>query len=70
MTKGVKIITITPIGTKKEHKKLLLKEGEKSFIALEFYSKNDFNIGDRIDIIYSIHTSEFNSTIDINLLLA
>jgi len=69
ITKQVKVLDITLIGAKKEHKRFLLEESQRHLIALEFRSKSSVAIGDRVDITYTLHKNEFNNMLSVNLFL-
>jgi len=67
ITQNVEIIDIKNIGQEGEHKKYRLKEQNRVLTAIEFKSKNSFNIGDIVNITYTLSKNEFNNNIYINL---
>jgi len=69
ITQNVEVVDITEIGANKEHKRFRLRDGNTVMVALEFRAKSTLNIGDRVDITYTLSKNEFNGNIYINLFL-
>jgi len=69
IAKDVEILDIKTMGQNSEHKSYFLNDGTKAFRAVEFRSKSDFKIGDKIDIAYSLGKNEYNGNTYINLYL-
>jgi len=69
ITKSVEVVDIAEIGANKEHKRFRLKDGNIVMVALEFRAKSKLNLGDRVDITYTLSKNEYNGVIYINLFL-
>ncbi len=69
ITKDVKVVAIKEIGAKKEHKRFILENSNKHFVALEFRAKSEVKVGEKVEITYTLHKNEFNNQIEINLFL-
>ena len=67
ITKNVEVLDIKEVGSDGEHKRYRLRDGGKILSAIEFRSKNNPNIGDFIDITYTLSKNFYNDNIYINL---
>ena len=67
IAKDVEVLQIYEVGQNREHKKYKLKQDKKVLFAMEFRSKSNLNIGDRIDFIFTISKNIYQESVYINL---
>jgi len=69
IAKNVTISNIKFLGKEKEHQKLHLTKNNITFESLLFRDSREFKIGQKIDIVFTIHKNSFNQQIKIQLIL-
>jgi hypothetical protein len=57
------------MGRDKEHKRFLLSHYGKVQTGVLFKTKRGFNLGEKVDIIYTINENHFNGRVTIQLML-
>ena len=67
ITKNVEVLEIYEVGKNKEHKRYRLRDKNRVFSAIEFRSKSQIEIGDIVEIIYTVDKNEYNGNLYINL---
>jgi len=67
--KDVTISSIKLLGKNQEHQKFLLTQQNITLEALLFRDNREFRIGQKIDIIFTVHKNIFNNQIRVQLIL-
>jgi len=69
ITKNVEVLESKPIGQSQEHQRYRLRHQNRTFTAINFRAKTRANIGDLINIKYTISKNIYNDNVYINLFI-
>ncbi len=69
ITRDVTIEDVNSMGKEKEHKRFLFSHNNIFHKGVLFKTKEEFNIGQRVDIIYTINENYFNGKVTIQLMI-
>jgi len=69
ITYGVTIEDVSTMGKNGEHKRFLLSHNGVIHTAILFKTQLEFNIGDKINVIYTINENHFNNRVTIQLMI-
>jgi len=69
LTQGVEIVELNRMGKNREHHRFLLFHEGKELQAVLFKSEEEFDLGERVDIVYTINENHFNNRITLQLMI-
>jgi len=69
ITYGVTVEDVATMGKEGEHKRFLFSHNGAIHKGVLFKTQKEFNIGDRVDIIYTINENHFNNRISLQLMI-
>jgi len=69
ITYGVIVEDVTAIGKGGEHKRFLFSHNGFIHKGVLFKTQKEFNVGDRVDIIYTINENFFNNRVSLQLMI-
>jgi len=69
ITYGVRVEDVTTMGKEGEHKRFLFSHNGSIHKGVLFKTQKEFDIGDKVDIIYTINENYFNNRVSLQLMI-